>query len=61
MKKSQISALPSSLQDMTLQVIHLKHDDTNIMTIAHTLAWALYLISGHPEVEKKLIEEVDTV
>ena len=31
------------------------------MLLAHTLAWTLYEIATHPEVEKRVIEEVDSV
>ncbi|PRP73013.1 pheromone-degrading enzyme, partial [Planoprotostelium fungivorum] len=30
-------------------------------TSAHTLAWAFYLISRHPEVEAKLLREIDAL
>ncbi|MDD5322092.1 MAG: cytochrome P450 [Methylococcales bacterium] len=30
-------------------------------TTAHTLAWLLYLITGHPEVQHKMQQEADTV
>ncbi len=35
---------------------YLGHDTT-----AHTLAWAAYFVASYPEVEAKLLEEIDSV
>jgi cytochrome P450 len=44
------------MQDMVLNFLIAGRDTT-----AQSLAWTLYLLLGHPEVEKKIIEEISDV
>ncbi len=46
----------TQLRDEAMTLFFAGHETT-----AHTLTWIWYLIGTHPEVEAKLIEEVDTV